>query len=476
MYTLHLLVILLSQTVLSEKLMSEFKGVTVKVKNYENDTVILPCTVIDTDQLLHVKWYKETTLLGDSSDPHHLLPPRFRMNTDYSLQISPLMAEDTANYFCEVIRKAPWSPITQGHFVDVLTSPTIRTVPADGFVEVRVGEFVNIGCETSGNPDPVVTWRKNGEEMPLLSHRDRFKFQAGNRHMGGVYECVADNGVGDPGRGLIRVVIQDAPEVSAERSFVHTAVGLRATLTARLEFSAPPARTSWFRNGQRIKTDERIAIMVKDDQHLLIFREVRPSDFGNYTFRAENSLGMADVSFKLTGVPNAASFKVDPALNRATGTSYTLIWEVDSYSAIIEYNLWIRPYYGHRDDETTEASSNQWRKIVVPGENIDGPIHSAWYTLRGLAPSTVYEAVVTSRNRFGWSKQSAVLHFATEPLSVKRPSTDYSEITPILEDPEVTEAHNITQAQMFEVSLSAGARETPIQLAAILVLASLLLI
>lgn len=63
--------------------------------------------------------------------------------------------------------------------------------------------------------------------------------------------------------------------------------------------------------------------------------------------------------------------------------------------------------------------------------------------------------------------------------AVKRPSTDYSEITPLLEEPEFeTEPHNITQAQMYEVSLSAGARETPSwsHLTAILVLAGLLLI
>lgn len=46
--------------------------------------------------------------------------------------------------------------------------------------------------------------------------------------------------------------------------------------------------------------------------------------------------------------------------------------------------------------------------------------------------------------------------------AIKRPSTDYSEITPILEEPEFdTEPHNITQAQMYEVSLSTGAWESP---------------
>lgn len=41
--------------------------------------------------------------------------------------------------------------------------------------------------------------------------------------------------------------------------------------------------------------------MVQDNVHQLIFRNVRKTDLGNYTFRAENKLGMADVAFRLTG-------------------------------------------------------------------------------------------------------------------------------------------------------------------------------
>ncbi|CAH2229717.1 jg27929 [Pararge aegeria aegeria] len=218
--------------------------------------------------------------------------------------------------------------------------------------------------------------------------------------------------------------------------------------------------------------------MVRDNVHQLIFRNVRKSDLGNYTFRAENKLGMADVAFKLTGVPNVASFKVDPVLNKATSTSFTLIWEVDSYSTIIEYHLWLRPYYGRistpePDAFTTEPPANLWSKIVVPGDSSDGPIHSATYTVRGLTPSTVYEAIVTSRNWFGWSKPSAVLHFATEPGAGRTPpsTSEYTDITPILEEIEFPEPFNITQAHVFERlnELSSGGRETPFCSAAILI-------
>ncbi|CAB3254622.1 unnamed protein product [Arctia plantaginis] len=452
-----------------------FKSVPVTVKTYENDTVLLPCYIDETDSSLRVRWYKDDQLLGDSQ-LHEALPPRINMHANYSLQVDSLQAQDTADYTCEIVRPEPWGPIRQTHSIEVQYPPTVKTIPEDGFVEVRKGDLVDIGCETGGTPSPIVDWRKNGEPMALLEHRSRIRFRAEHRLLAGVYECVVNNGVGDPVRATINVVIQDAPVVSAERSAVHTALGLRAALAARVDFAAPPARTHWYRDGRPVHTDDRIVQMVRDNVHHLIFRTVRKSDLGNYTFRAENKLGMADLTFKLTGVPNVASFKVDAALNKPTSTGFTLIWEVDSYSTIIEYNLWLRPYYGRLstlepDAFTTEAPANLWRKIVVPGDSSDGPIHSAIYTVRGLTPSTVYEAIVTSRNRFGWSKPSSILHFATEPGAGRtKPSTiDYSDITPILEETE-TEPHNMSQAQIFgrfNVE-SNGAREMRISVAILL--------
>ncbi|XP_038217179.1 hemicentin-1-like [Zerene cesonia] len=447
-------ILLIVTQVFSEKV---FKSVPVVVKTYENDTVLLPCYIDDTEAKLRVRWYKDKSLLGDSDIPHHLLPPRTRMYANFSLQIDELNARDSADYTCEVIRPEPWGPIRQTHTIEVQYAPTVKTIPEDGFVEVRKGDYVDIGCETTGTPLPVVDWSKNGAAMALLDHRSRIRFRAEHRSLAGVYECTVSNGVGDPVKASINVVIYDAPVVTTERSFVHTAVGLRAVLSAKLEFATPPARTAWFRDGKPVKLDDRVVLMVQDNMHQLIFRTVRKSDLGNYTFRAENSLGMADVAFKLTGVPNIASFKVEPALNKATPVSYTLFWEVDSYSSIIEYNLWLRPYYGRLttlepDAFTTEPPANVWSKIVVPGDSSDGPIHSATYTVRGLTPSTVYEAIVTSRNRFGWSKPSAVLHFATEPgFGRTLPSTfEETDITPILEEPQQEEAFNITKAHIFE--------------------------
>lgn len=44
--------------------------------------------------------------------------------------------------------------------------------------------------------------------MALLEHRSRIRFRAEHRLLAGVYECIANNGVGEPARATITVVIQ----------------------------------------------------------------------------------------------------------------------------------------------------------------------------------------------------------------------------------------------------------------------------
>lgn len=56
----------------------------------------------------------------------------------------------------------------------------------------------------------------------------------------------------------------------------------------------------------------------------------------------------------------------------------------------------------------------EWSKLIIPADSeISRSIHTMSYTLSGLSPSTVYEASVLSRNRFGWSRPSHVFRFST---------------------------------------------------------------
>lgn len=109
------------------------------------------------------------------------------------------------------------------------------------------------------------------------------------------------------------------------------------------------------------------------------------------------------------GVPNPGVFKKASETNTITSKdTHTLIWEVDSYTPVIEYSLWFRPYKTGRG-----LNRPDWTKLTIPAEHSSGPVYSKSYTLRALKQRTIYEVLLVSRNRYGWSKPSAILRFAT---------------------------------------------------------------
>jgi len=79
-----------------------------------------------------------------------------------------------------------------------------------------------------------------------------------------------------------------------------------------------------------------------ENDHSLLIKNVKTSDYGSYLCRASNSLGITEKIIELSEIANPAIFKKE---SRSTSnTSYNFIWEVDSYSPIIEYQFWFRKY------------------------------------------------------------------------------------------------------------------------------------
>ncbi|GFG33162.1 hypothetical protein Cfor_03437, partial [Coptotermes formosanus] len=351
-----------------------------------------------------VRWWWDNQLVADSSNPRFVSPSRIKMLPNNTLQVSDLRAEDTGEYRCQIIRPEPWGPIQQVHAIEVLYPPSVTPIPEAGLLDVQLGEEVVIGCRASGVPHPIVTWSNEGEEIQLLDNRPILRFQAHTRHLAGIYQCIAINGVGNPATATIKLRILFPPEIEVERSWVHAAPGVRSELACNV-LADPDAKVTWLKNDVPVITSTRVVEMSRNNKHTLLFRIVHPLDFGYFKCRATNELGVSEQIIQLSGVANAAVFKNDSRV--PSETSYTLIWEVDSYSPIIEYNLLFQRYF-------PDTKARKWTKLIIPADSSSpGPIHSKSYTLTGLSVATMYEAMILSRNRFGWSKPSAIIRFGT---------------------------------------------------------------
>ncbi|XP_072398767.1 limbic system-associated membrane protein-like [Diabrotica undecimpunctata] len=391
--------------------LTDFSSHPTTVKAKENNTVLLPChlNTLSNDEAhaKSVRWYKDEDLIADSANESLTPPDRHMLWENGSLEILYVQPEETGEYTCEILRSDPWGPVRQKHAIEVLHSPSVEPFPPTGFLQVRLGEEVRMSCKGEGIPYPIITWSSKGEELKLIDHREILKFTASDRQMAGIYECTAANGVGEPAKASIELNIIYPPEMLTSRSWIHTAPGHRVQIDCKVS-SDPQATVTWLKGEVPVHLDNRVVPMIDGDKHTLLIRNVQRSDFGIYTCRAINELGQGELAIQLSGVPNPGVFKRTEEKNANSKTSYTLIWEVDSYTPIIEYNLWFRPY-----KPRSGTHLPNWTKLTIPTEHSSGPVYSKSYTIKGLKERSVYEALLVSRNRYGWSKPSPILRFAT---------------------------------------------------------------
>lgn len=92
----------------------------------------------------------------------------------------------------------------------------------------------------------------------------------------------------------------DPPEMTATRSWVHTAPGVRAQLECIVS-ADPEAAVIWLKGEIPINFNNRVIPLIEDEKHILLIRNVTFSDFGIYTCRASNELGQGELQIQLSG-------------------------------------------------------------------------------------------------------------------------------------------------------------------------------
>lgn len=69
-----------------------------------------------------IRWYKDNKLIANSDNPvaSSVEPDRIRIWPNGSLEVTPVLYDDTGEYMCEVVRMPPWGSKTQMHAIEVL--------------------------------------------------------------------------------------------------------------------------------------------------------------------------------------------------------------------------------------------------------------------------------------------------------------------------------------------------------------------
>ena len=69
-------------------------------------------------------------------------------------------------------------------------------------------------------------------------------------------------------------------------------------MTGFVDFS----QVSWYRRQKKLHETDRLLFQTKGSRQTLYIRKVNPTDFGNYSCRAENALGEARTFTELSGL------------------------------------------------------------------------------------------------------------------------------------------------------------------------------
>lgn len=151
-----------------------------------------------------------------------------------------------------------------------------------------IGDRVEINCEVSGEPLPVVKWIK--VEGPMSSHivlkGTYLIIPSFAEEDQGTYRCVASSVTGTVYAQVILVVARP-PEIPVSRQARTVSAGGRAVLTCRA-LGEPLPYVQWTKRGGVLPRDHEAKHGV------LIIPTVRPEDFGEYICLAKNEYGFAE--------------------------------------------------------------------------------------------------------------------------------------------------------------------------------------
>ncbi|XP_072548265.1 protein turtle homolog B isoform X2 [Salminus brasiliensis] len=234
--------------------------------------------------------------------PPHVDPEyagRTSLHGKASLQIEQVRSEDQGWYECRVLMlEQQYDTFHNGSWVHLTVNapPTFTDTPPQ-YVEAREGGSITLSCTAFGNPKPVVTWLREGEQ--LTSNKKytvsdgSLTVQAIAREDRGAYSCRAHSDQGEAVH-TTRLLVQGPPYIVAPPENITVNISQNALFTCQAEAYPGNLTYTWFWEEDNVyfKNDLKLRVRILIDGTLIIFR-VKPEDAGKYTCSPSNSLGIS---------------------------------------------------------------------------------------------------------------------------------------------------------------------------------------
>ncbi|KAJ8038941.1 Hemicentin-1 [Holothuria leucospilota] len=259
----------------------------------EFSSVTLPC-VVRSNPPSEITWTRNGEVLPFSGRD-------FYQSSSGSLIIQRVEQSDQGFYACIATNQA--GNVTKNIELEVHVIPRIRDPTHGDDVIVFVGDTLNLECEVYGNPEPTISWQKDGAKVKF--HKRRFTkeedgtFRIRNVRPGdrGTYTCIASNDAGND-RRAVRVNVYIAPNVTdpyqAFNAYVNRDVTLYCPATG-----FPDPEIEWFVNDVPISPND-LKYSIDESLGSLEILSTSVEDTAVYECVATNPAGSASGEFELT--------------------------------------------------------------------------------------------------------------------------------------------------------------------------------
>ncbi|EJW80898.1 hypothetical protein WUBG_08192, partial [Wuchereria bancrofti] len=257
-----------------------------ELKVIEGQGQTIRCEVSGTP-MPKVEWLK-------NGQPFNASIAQSSSNLHY-IHFSEAQMSDAGRYTCIARNRAGEHRMTTELYVLVnffLVPPMI--LEGERVVQVKEGATLILECIATGNPKPIIVWKRDGQ---LLNTRNsRFVIASSKASDAGRYTCEARNEAG-------KVSADFAVDIFIKPHFrdLKTEIRVRNGEQARLECKAdgnPKPNITWMRGGRPIEDMKNIILSPRGETMMIL--KSRRSDSGSYSCVAKNFAGEAEASFIIT--------------------------------------------------------------------------------------------------------------------------------------------------------------------------------
>uniref|UniRef100_A0A8C2UJN2 Hemicentin-1 n=1 Tax=Coturnix japonica TaxID=93934 RepID=A0A8C2UJN2_COTJA len=227
------------------------------------------------------------------------------------LQIARSQLLDSGTYTCVASNVEGQAQKSFVLSIQAHIPPSIVGSEMSSEVGVLLGEGIQLVCNATGEPTPIVQWLKDGKTVATPDGSTLNIFRALTSDTG-KYTCVATNPAGEEEQ-IFSLIVYVPPTITNNKSepedltaLLDTSINIGCSATG-----TPSPQINWLKNGLPLSVSSRIRLLSAG-QILRLFR-VQISDAGVYTCVASSRAGVDNKHYNL-------QIFVPPSLDNARGT------------------------------------------------------------------------------------------------------------------------------------------------------------